>query len=169
MMNRILIASLMGASAFAVRVGESFSQSYSFSSSSFTDASGRTVTDMSEDGASWGMGNDGMVLFDNSFHNHDGQDSDLMGRETSKQVIDLTAGDDIDEEGIVMARNSMTVLLVECDALGEFWWDVDHSLEDGLYRVEVDDSESMWSSMNIWDGLFEDEDATCEIMIQAGD
>ena len=109
------------------------------------------------------MGNDGCVLFDDSYHLHDGSDSDLIGGQSIEQVIDLAGGDWIDEEGIVMDRNSMTVLIVDCDETEGLWWKVDHSLENGLYRVEIDDSEAMWSSFSIWDDMDFGGGATCKI------
>merc|ERR1712150_432199 len=165
-MNKVFLVSTIATSALAAKAGEMWSSSYSFSSSSCTDGSGRTVTDSSEDGGSWGTGSDGQVLFDDWFHDHQGHDSDFDGIDESRaQVIDLSAGDDFDQDGIVMERGGVTVIVVDCDPMEYYHWVVDHGLEQGLYRVEIDDAESRWGQFDFFDGFFDDEDSTCEITV----
>ena len=117
-MYKILSACMGISAAMAAKAGEVYTSSWSFSSSSFTDANGRTITDTNEDSSEWGQGNDGQILVDNQWHSHDGSDSDRIQWDPMEaQVIDMTDGAQ-DVRSIRIMRGTVATILVDCDASG---------------------------------------------------
>ena len=165
-MFRAISAAALASTGMAVGLSEMWSSSYSYSYSSTSDGSGRVITNSSEDSSRFAEDDSGRVLMDESSHWHDGRDTELTDVEpTSIQTLDFRQG--VTE--VHMPADSLAEILVQCDQRELNHWQIDHKAADGLFKIELDDTESGWRQFRADQGTCKGGDATCAIVLQAGD